>query len=73
MYMYMLCFPPSFPQLGTLVFDPLRGDSDSVYLGTGESWSVAAYSNQLDAKADRKEFSVLWDVWSSMLDDGLTQ
>lgn len=64
---------PSPPQLGKLVFDPLRGDSNSIYLGTSKTWSVAKYGSQLDAKADRKEFSMLWDVWSSLQDDGLTQ
>lgn len=54
------------------MFDPLR-DKDNIYLGARESWSVVEHSEQLDAKVDRKEFSILWDVWSNLVDDGLTQ
>ena len=60
-------------QLGSLVFDPLKGDENNVYVGTGKAWSVAQTSRELDAKADRREFSLLWDAWTVMLDDGLTQ
>ena len=60
-------------QLGALVFDPLRGDGESIYLGTGDSLSLPGYASQLDAKSDRKIFSKLWDTWTSLLDEGLTQ
>jgi hypothetical protein len=65
--------PQALTELGALVFDPLRGDEEHVYLGTGSSWSAPDYANQLDAKSDRKTFSKLWDTWTALLDDGLTQ
>jgi hypothetical protein len=65
--------PQALTELGTLVFDPLRGDEETIFLGTSDSWAVPRYSNQLDAKSDRKTFSKLWDAWSTLQDEGLTQ
>ena len=67
------CFRVNVVQLGTLVFDPLLGDPETIYLGTGEAWTAVDYGTELDAKFDRKVFSTLWDTWSNMLDEGVTQ
>ena len=56
-----------------MVFDPLQDSGDSIYLGAGTSWSVVDHHQQLDAKADRRQFSLLWDTWSSLFEDGLTR
>ena len=59
-------------QLGTLVFDPLKGDPDTVYLGAGDLWNTIDYASELDAKFDRKVFSTLWDTWTNLQDEGST-
>ena len=56
-----------------MVFDPLQDSGDNLYLGAGTSWSVVDRHQQLDAKADRRQFSLLWDTWSSLFEDGLTR
>ena len=63
-------------QVGTLVFDPLLGDSgeENVYVGdpSFEERGSSSEGKPRDPGDDVRGFEGLWRVWSSLVDQGLT-
>lgn len=64
-------------KVGNLIFDPLLGEEESIYLGVrGEAWLDTPLPNSSgelrDLSNDTQWFSDLWGIWSSLLDQGLT-
>eukprot|EP00731_Ephydatia_muelleri_P015388 Em0008g1108a len=69
--------PNTLNEVGNLIFDPLLGEEESIYLGVrGEAWLDTPLPNSSgelrDLSNDTQWFSDLWGIWSSLLDQGLT-